>query len=187
MGNTAGLHDIVSELKKASITTCVLGIPGNSGAHELIAKETGGIFWSIEKSKGIHDFSDLLATVAETIGKEVVKKLANGTTSAGTDMGAALKLVAEQLKMPPMPEHALPPVLVLISDGLPTGNFDQGLKMLMNEPWVNKSVKIAIAIGKDTDTKTLQKFIGHTEFKPLQANNPKALIQYIKWESTAIL
>jgi len=32
-----------------------------------------------------------------------------------TDMGKALSMVAEQLKIPPMTDRALPPVLVLIS------------------------------------------------------------------------
>jgi hypothetical protein len=30
-------------------------------------------------------------------------------------------------------------------------------------------------------------FIGHPEIKPLQANNPEALVRHIKWVSTAVL
>ena len=52
-----------------------------------------------------------------------------------TAMGAALELVAEQLRAPPMEERALPPVLVLISDGQPTDDFEAGLARLMREPW----------------------------------------------------
>jgi uncharacterized protein YegL len=47
-----------------------------------------------------------------------------------TDMGKALALVAEQLKMPLMSDRGLPPVLVLISDGQPTDDYDSGLKAL---------------------------------------------------------
>lgn len=104
-----------------------------------------------------------------------------------TDMGRALGMVAEQLKMPPMTERALPPVLVLISDGQPTDDFDGGLKALMSQPWGKKAVRIAIAIGEDADHEVLQKFIGHPEFKPLQANNPETLVKHIKWVSTAVL
>ena len=104
-----------------------------------------------------------------------------------TDMGKALQLVAEQLKMPPMSERALPPVLVLISDGQPTDDYASGLKALMEQPWGRKAVRIAIAIGEDADTEVLQKFIGNPEVKPLQANNPEALVKYIKWVSTAVL
>ncbi len=104
-----------------------------------------------------------------------------------TDMGKALSLVAEQLKMPPMSERALPPVLVLISDGQPTDDFDGGLKALLDEPWGKKAVRIAISIGQDADPEVLQKFIGHSEMKPLAANSPEALVKHIKWASTAVL
>ena len=105
-----------------------------------------------------------------------------------TDMGKALKMVAEQLKMPPMSERALPPVLVLLSDGQPTDDFDEGLQALLALPWGKKAVKIAIAIGEDADTEVLQQFMGsNSELKPLQANNAEQLVNYIKWASTAVL
>lgn len=104
-----------------------------------------------------------------------------------TDMGKALQLVAEQLKMPPMSERALPPVLVLVSDGQPTDDFESGLKELMEQPWGKKAVRIAISIGRDADPEVLQRFIGNSELKPLAANSPEALVRHIKWASTAVL
>lgn len=86
-----------------------------------------------------------------------------------------------------MTERALPPVLVLISDGQPTDDFERGLEALMDQPWGKKAVRIAIAIGEDADHEVLQKFIGHPELKPLQANNSESLVNYIKWVSTAVL
>jgi uncharacterized protein YegL len=109
------------------------------------------------------------------------------TAGGETDMGKAFALVAEQLKMPPMSDRALPPVLVLISDGQPTDDVDAGLKALMEQPWGKKAVRIAIAIGQDADNEVLQKFIGNAELKPLAANSPEALVKYIKWASTAVL
>jgi len=112
----------------------------------------------------------------------------NDLTAGGvTDIGRALSTVAEQLKIPPMTDRALPPVLVLISDGQPTDDFDSGLKTLMDTGWGKKAVRIAIAIGDDADKDVLQKFIGNNEVQPLQANNPEALVKYIKWVSTAVL
>src|SRR5688500_5813467 len=102
-------------------------------------------------------------------------------------MGKALTLVAGQLKIPPMTDRALPPVLVLISDGQPTDNFTKSLAALMSEPWGKKAVRVAIAIGEDADLAVLQEFIGHPELKPIQANNPEALVNSIKWVSTAVL
>lgn len=104
-----------------------------------------------------------------------------------TAMGKALSIVADQLKIPPMDERALPPVLVLISDGQPTDDFTGGLQAVMNEPWGRKAVRIAIAIGEDADQEVLKKFIGNPELRPLQANNPESLIKYIRWVSTAVL
>ncbi|NEP61842.1 MAG: hypothetical protein F6K31_33635 [Symploca sp. SIO2G7] len=96
-------------------------------------------------------------------------------------------MVAEQMKIPPMTDRALPPVLVLLSDGQPTDDFQQGLSKLMAQPWGKKAVRIAIAIGQDADESVLQDYIGHPEIKPLQANNPEMLTRYIKWASTVVL
>ncbi|HOV48741.1 MAG TPA: VWA domain-containing protein [Anaerolineae bacterium] len=104
-----------------------------------------------------------------------------------TDMGKAFSMVAEQLKIPPMTDRALPPVLVLISDGQPTDDYQKGLQELLDQPWGKKAVRIAIAIGADADLDVLQKFIGNPEITPLQANNPEALVKYIRWVSTVVL
>lgn len=109
------------------------------------------------------------------------------TANGVTDMGKALSMVADQLKIPPMTDRALPPVLVLLSDGQPTDDFTKGLNKLMNEPWGKKAVRVAIAIGSDADHSVLEKFIGNLEIKLLQANNPEALVRHIKWVSTEVL
>lgn len=144
----------------------------NPNARVLVRaiKFASGAQWHIDEPVPVEDFKweDLRA---------------GGTT----DMGQALKMVAEQLKIPPMTDRALPPVLVLISDGQPTDDFQGGLAALMRQPWGVKAVRIAIAIGEDADNEVLQTFIGDRELKPLQANNAEALVQYIKWVSTVVL
>lgn len=108
-------------------------------------------------------------------------------TDSVTDMGKALTLVADQLKIPPMTDRALPPVLVLISDGQPTDDFNAGLKALLDQPWGKRAVRIAIGIGGDADQHVLQKFIGNPELRVLTAHNPEQLVRQIKWSSTAVL
>lgn len=104
-----------------------------------------------------------------------------------TDMGAALSLVAEGLKVPPMPERGLSPVLVLVSDGQPTDNFDDGLRRLLKTTWGSRAIRLAIAIGRDADQGVLQTFIGHDSGQsPVLANNPDAIIAAIRWASTAV-
>ena len=104
-----------------------------------------------------------------------------------TAMGRALFLAADALKSPPMPERALPPVLVLISDGQPTDDFNGGFEALMAEPWGEKAVRLSIAIGEDADIDTLRRFAGRAGIQPLQARNAGDLVKYIHWASTAVV
>lgn len=144
----------------------------NPNAQVLVraVKFSNGAHWHIAQPTPIEEF-------------EWIDLNAEGET----DMGKALKLVAEQLKIPPMAERALPPVLVLVSDGQPTDDFASGLKALLDLPWGKKAVRIAIAIGEDADLEVLQRFINNPEIQPLRANNPEALVRHIKWVSTAVL
>jgi hypothetical protein len=111
-----------------------------------------------------------------------------------------------------MEQRALPPVLVLISDGQPTDDFEAGLAALMAEPWARKAVRLAIAMGHDADEEVLQRFIGpgtglalprgevpgasgemprhpvgRSPRRPLQASNATTLARYIQWASTAVV
>ena len=144
----------------------------NPNAQVLVRalKFSSGAQWHVSQPTDIADF-----------------KWTDLTADGVTDMGKGLQMVAEQLKIPPMTDRALPPVLVLISDGQPTDDYASGIKAIMDQPWGKKAVRIAIAIGEDADHEVLQKFIAHPELKPLQANNPEALVKYIKWVSTAVL
>jgi uncharacterized protein YegL len=101
-----------------------------------------------------------------------------------TMMGAALKEVAEALEDKNMPERGLPPVLVLVSDGMPSDSFEQGMKALLKTRWGKKAVKMAIAIGDDADHDILKRFTDDVEKPILQANNASDLVNYIRWAST---
>ncbi len=101
-----------------------------------------------------------------------------------TDLGKAFELLAAQLTIPPMTDRALPPVLVLLSDGQPTDDYKKSLDNLLHLPWGKKAVRIAISIGQDADDDVLAQFTGNKELV-LQANNPQALVKMIKWASTA--
>ena len=100
-----------------------------------------------------------------------------------TELGKAFDLLAAQLSIPPMPARALPPVIVLLSDGQPTDDYKKSLDKLKGMPWFRKAVKIAISIGQDADDDVLIEFTGNKELV-LQANNATALAKMIKWAST---
>ncbi len=161
--NTA-IHEAIPHMQKVA--------DENPNAQVLVRalKFSNGAQWHISQPTDVADFrwTDLEA-------------------EGVTDMGKAFSMVAEQLTIPPMTDRALPPVLVLISDGQPTDDYKKGLQELMDQPWGKKAVRIAIAIGADADLDVLQKFIGNPEILPLQANNPESLVKYIRWVSTVVL
>lgn len=101
-----------------------------------------------------------------------------------TDLGQAFELLSAQLTIPPMSDRALPPVLVLLSDGQPTDDYKKSLDKLLHLPWGKKAVRIAISIGQDADDTVLTEFTGNRELV-LQANNAAMLTKMIKWASTA--
>jgi uncharacterized protein YegL len=104
-----------------------------------------------------------------------------------TDMGKAISMVAEQLQIPPMSDRALPPILVLVSDGQPTDDYQGAVQALLKLPWGKRAVRIAVAIGEDADQDALRVFVANPEIPVLRANNSETLVNYVKWASTAVL
>ena len=101
-----------------------------------------------------------------------------------SDVGSALKLVAEELETLPIPTHNQPPpTLVLVTDSKPTDDFEQGMKALMDHICGRKAARIAIGIGADVDYNMLKRFIGNDELEPLRADNAQDLTHYINWAS----
>lgn len=104
-----------------------------------------------------------------------------------TDLGKAFELLSKELTIPPMSERALPPVLILVTDGQPTDDFRKPLEELLRLPWGIKAVRLAIAIGKGTNPRVLREFINNPAIEPLQADNAEQLTEYIRWVSTVVL
>ncbi|MFC4032827.1 tellurium resistance protein [Streptomyces polygonati] len=123
--------------------------------------------WHVEKPTPVADFN----------WKDV-------GTSGWTSLGAALKLAATVLDMPPMPERALRPVLALVSDGQPTDDWRAGLRAVDATPWGKRAIRVAVAIGQDADKGVLKEFLANPEMEPIQADNPQQLVRAIRWAST---
>ena len=83
-----------------------------------------------------------------------------------TDLGEAFLRLANLLKLQKdggkMPEKAYPPVLVLITDGYPTDDWETGLKELNKEFWAKNAVRLAFAL-EGADREVLREFIGGDE------------------------
>ena len=109
------------------------------------------------------------------------------TPGGATDLGYALTLLARELRPDTMPGRALPPVLVLLTDGYPTDDFGAGLDALMQEPWGAKALRIGIKIGTEGPDDVLRRFIGNPQVALLDARNADELVRCIRWASTSVL
>ncbi len=108
-----------------------------------------------------------------------------------TALGEALTMVGDALQPPLMTDRALPPVLALVTDGLPTDDFQAGLDHLLSKPWGRQALRVAVAIGEDSASNQAQEmfraFMANDALRPFHANNPDALVERIRWVSTAVL
>lgn len=104
--------------------------------------------------------------------------------SAGgyTDLGAALELILPQLRTPPMEPNALPPAIVLVSDGMPTDEFEPVLDALTATEWGRESLRVAVAIGREADRATLARFMDGAS--PIAASNPEQLADALRTATT---
>lgn len=101
-----------------------------------------------------------------------------------TDLGAALDLLAPQLAPPLMEARALPPAVLLVSDGMPTDDYRPALARFLDEPMGRAAVRMAVGIGRDADLEVLERFVSSSEHGVLTANSPEQLVRMIRWAST---
>ena len=103
--------------------------------------------------------------------------------SGCTATGAAVQMLADAVRVENMPEHGLPPVMVLISDGANTdGNaYENALASLEREPWAAKAIRLSIGIGSAYDRGQLEKFTNRPDIGVLEAKNAVDLANYIRY------
>jgi uncharacterized protein YegL len=107
----------------------------------------------------------------------------------GTAMGEAIAIVGEALQPPLIWGRALPPMLVLITDGLPTDDFRAGMGYLLSKAWGRRAARFAVALGEEAAGKEaqeiLQAFVSKDVPPPLLARDPETLAGHIRWICTA--
>ncbi len=131
---------------------------------------SNGARWHIEKETPVDEFT--------------WKDLAPGGV---TDLGAAIRLLSKELQPEKMGRRALPPVIVLLSDGAPTDDWETELAAFNKTGWgrPGRTVRIGVAIGQDANKDVLTTFTGNEE-TVFEANNAQRLADLIKWASVTL-
>lgn len=74
------------------------------------------------------------------------------------------------------------PAIVLFSDGEPTDDYKRGFEKLKNNNWFKAAIKVAIAIGDDSDQNILAEFTSNKE-AVLTVHNKEQLKKIIRFVS----
>jgi len=83
-----------------------------------------------------------------------------------TDMGAALRELNSKLS-----QHeflgsmmgALMPVMIFMTDGYATDNYEDALEEIRRNRWFARGTKIGFALGEDADVKMISSIVGNSE------------------------
>lgn len=100
-----------------------------------------------------------------------------------TDLGSAFTELNSKLSRNSFmssPSLSFAPVMILMSDGYPTDNFEKGLEELKRNRWYNAGIKAAVAIGEDADFDILSRFTGNPD-SVVTAHNGEALAKLVKF------
>lgn len=80
-------------------------------------------------------------------------------TSGLTNLGSAYAVLADYLrKLEAEPQQKLPPILVLLSDGMPTDDVSIALEKLSNQALAQQSLRFAVGIGQEAELYILQQW-----------------------------
>lgn len=99
-----------------------------------------------------------------------------------SDMGTALRLLADALgEYADRDKGALPPVLVLFSDGFPSDDAEGGLEALLATRLGRRAIRVPIAIGQDADMALLRRFSSDPAHPPLRTHDVDMLVGRMRW------
>ena len=101
--------------------------------------------------------------------------------SGPTPMGQAFTLARQWLEdKERVPSRAYRPVLVLVSDGAPTDNWEGPLSALKGSERAQKATRFAMAIGADADTDMLAQFANDREAPVFQADGARDIVRFFR-------
>ena len=109
------------------------------------------------------------------------------TAGGETAMGQALDMTVDFLNSGKCAGRQLPPIVLLVTDGYATDDFDASFERFMQHEAAKAALRIAVAIGDSADEEALRTFVDTdtTGIAPLCARSAPDLVKHIKWATTA--
>lgn len=102
---------------------------------------------------------------------------AGGKTPMGQAMHIAADLIEDRNRIP---SRAYRPTVVLVSDGLPTDDWQAGLERLTQQGRAQKAHRMALGIGADADEAMLEQFLADPESKVFHAEDARKIGSFLQ-------
>jgi uncharacterized protein YegL len=103
--------------------------------------------------------------------------VAMGATPMGSAFDLARRLLEDKERIP---SRAYRPVLVLVSDGAPTDDWERPLQALKGSERGSKAFRFAMAIGADADRDMLGQFANGPEVSVVEAHEARDIHRFFR-------
>lgn len=108
----------------------------------------------------------------------------------GTPLGAALTMAGDILNDEQLvPTRSFAPTLVLVSDGIPTDDWEEALEKLLASPKGSRANRLAVAIGPDMTEEAkavLRRFVSDSTTGVFEARDIDRIKQYFRWVTVTV-
>lgn len=102
---------------------------------------------------------------------------AEGVTPMGSAFDLAQQLLEDKSRIP---SRAYRPVMILLSDGQPTDDWEAPFKALCDSERAQKATRLAMAIGPDADEAMLRDFANDAEAPIFKAHNARDIHRFFR-------
>ena len=104
-----------------------------------------------------------------------------------TPMGEAFSMLLSMLEdHEVVSSRAYRPFIILVSDGVPTDEWEEALQKLKQSARASKATRLAMAIGGDADKEMLRLFPNHLEAPLFEAHNAKDIARFFRFVTLSI-
>lgn len=107
-----------------------------------------------------------------------------------TPFGAALTLVGQMLRDETVvPERAFNPALIVVSDGMPTDEWEEPLEELLAMPRGRSALRLAVGIGAgmtDQAYAVLRRFIADDSLDVFDARDVNRIASFFRWVTVQV-
>ncbi|WMS93337.1 VWA domain-containing protein [Pseudoalteromonas sp. HL-AS2] len=110
-----------------------------------------------------------------------IEQIEELNATGGTPLGQACRLAKELIEDKEIiPSRAYRPVIILLSDGHPTDDYNSAFNELINSERAQKATRFSLSIGADADDSVLSEFNNDIEAPVFHAKNASDIHRFFR-------